>query len=557
MAIKILSDLVDVISEHIPNPSTSGFKIFVGLEHYDSGEPIIKRYGTTDNLESSVKHFISGDILVARRNVYLRRAGVINFEGVTSGDSIVLRVKDKEYSDILPFILNSDDFWDYAEQNSDGTMSKRLAPDVLLEYECNISENHHNLADKLWAAYRLREGYKKLLAATDEMVKSQFIDMFGNPLFNTKKWRWYSNINNVVTIVLGSTPNTKEPKYWDGDIKWITPAEMDDETFMINDTLRHITEFGVKSANLTKLPVGSVLFSTRAPIGKVGIAAAEMYCNQGFKSFICSNQVDSIFLYYTLKLNKEYLCSLGTGTTFKELSKKTVEGLKLGVPPIDLQKQFAIIYKQADKSKFGGFKSQFIEMFGDCANRIKLSSLCSTFVDGDWIESKDQSEFGIRLIQTGNVGNGFFKDKEDKSRYISEETFDNLHCTEIYPGDILVSRLPDPIGRACIIPQGLGRTITAVDCTIIRLKDIILPDYFIAYTMTPLYGAQINEVTTGTTRRRVSRANLGNILIPCPSIAKQQQFVAIAKQADKSKSYVRIALKSLESMLGYCIRQVA
>lgn len=180
-------------------------------------------------------------------------------------------------------------------------------------------------------------------------------------------------------------------------------------------------------------------------------------------------------------------------------------------------------------------KSQFIEMFGGCANRIKLSSLCSTFVDGDWIESKDQSELGVRLIQTGNVGNGFFKDKEDKSRYISEETFDNLHCTEIYPGDILVSRLPDPIGRACIIPQGIGRTITAVDCTIIRLKDIILPDYFITYTMTPSYAAQINEVTTGTTRRRVSRANLGNILIPCPSTAKQQQFVAIAKQADKSK----------------------
>ena len=180
-------------------------------------------------------------------------------------------------------------------------------------------------------------------------------------------------------------------------------------------------------------------------------------------------------------------------------------------------------------------QSQFIEMFGDCANRIKLSNLCSTFVDGDWIESKDQSELGIRLIQTGNVGNGFFKDKEDKSRYISEETFDNLHCTEIYPGDILVSRLPDPIGRACIIPQGLGRTITAVDCTIIRLKDIVLPDYFIAYTMTPSYVAQINEVTTGTTRRRVSRANLGNILIPCPSIAKQQQFVAIVNQADKSK----------------------
>lgn len=247
-----------------------------------------------------------------------------------------------------------------------------------------------------------------------------------------------------------------------------------------------------------------------------------------------------------------------TGSTNQvDIVFSDIKKMKVPVPNIDDQISFVKILNQADKSKFGDFKSQFIEMFRDCVNRIKLSSLCSTFVDGDWIESKDQSELGIRLIQTGNVGNGFFKDKEDKSRYISEETFDNLHCTEIYPGDILVSRLPDPIGRACIIPQGLGRTITAVDCTIIRLKDIILPDYFIAYTMTPSYVAQINEVTTGTTRRRVSRANLGNILIPCPSIAKQQQFVAIAKQADKSKSYVRIALKSLESMLGYCIRQVA
>ena len=215
---------------------------------------------------------------------------------------------------------------------------------------------------------------------------------------------------------------------------------------------------------------------------------------------------------------------------FTDIKKMTVP-----VPNMREQLQFVSTLQQADKSKFVGFKSQFIEMFGGCANRIKLSSLCSTFVDGDWIESKDQSELGVRLIQTGNVGNGFFKDKEDKSRYISEETFDNLHCTEIYPGDILVSRLPDPIGRACIIPQGIGRTITAVDCTIIRLKDIILPDYFITYTMTPSYAAQINEVTTGTTRRRVSRANLGNILIPCPSTAKQQQFVAIAKQADKSE----------------------
>ena len=194
-------------------------------------------------------------------------------------------------------------------------------------------------------------------------------------------------------------------------------------------------------------------------------------------------------------------------------------------------------------------RSPFIEMFGECQRKEKLSSLCETFIDGDWIESKDQSEDGIRLVQTGNVGYGYFKDKEDKSRYISEETFNRLHCTEIFAGDILVSRLPDPIGRACIIPEGIGRMITAVDCSIIRLKDVILPEYFISYTMTSTYSAQINEVTTGTTRRRVSRANLGNVLVPCPSLEAQRQFVAISQQADKSKFELRESIKSIDKVI--------
>ena len=205
------------------------------------------------------------------------------------------------------------------------------------------------------------------------------------------------------------------------------------------------------------------------------------------------------FLIYVLYQKElwDFIVANSTGSLTRRIKWNQLKDYEFDLPPLEEQKVLADKLWAAYRLKE---KSQFIEMFGGCANRIKLSSLCSTFVDGDWIESKDQSELGVRLIQTGNVGNGFFKDKEDKSRYISEETFDNLHCTEIYPGDILVSRLPDPIGRACIIPQGIGRTITAVDCTIIRLKDIILPDYFIAYTMTPSYAAQINEVTTGTTR---------------------------------------------------------
>jgi type I restriction enzyme S subunit len=379
---------------------------------------------------------------------------------------------------------------------------------------------------------------------------SQFIEMFGNPLFNTKKWKWYSNINNVVTIVLGSTPNTKEPKYWDGDIKWVTPAEMDDETFMINDTLRHITEFGVKSANLTKLPIGSVLFSTRAPIGKVGIAAAEMYCNQGFKSFICSNQVDSIFLYYTLKLNKEYLCSLGTGTTFKELSKKTVEGLKLGVPPIDLQKQFAIIYKQADKSKFGDFKSQFIEMFKNIPS-VKIADCCITVSGGTPNTKKIEYYDGgdIPWLSSGEINQGYIFSTD---KYITQLGLENSSAKWVPANSVVIAMYGATAGKVGFIKIPL--TTNQAVCTLLP-NDGFEPLY--------LYYATLSKTSwmisqcRGAAQPNISQSIIRSMEIPMATIDEQKRFCKLLTQADKSKSYVWTALKNLESMLGYYIRQVA
>ena len=223
--------------------------------------------------------------------------------------------------------------------------------------------------------------------------------------------------------------------------------------------------------------------------------------------------------------------------------------LKLTEATTDKQKEFLEIAHQADKSEFVGFKSQFIEMFGNTQERVSLSSLCDIFIDGDWIEAKDQSESGIRLIQTGNIGVGVYKDKDDKARYISEDTFYRLNCTEVIEGDILISRLPDPVGRACVIPSGLGKCITAVDCTIIRLNNKVLPEYFIAFTNTPDYAMQIKKVLSGTTRLRVSRANLGKIEVPLPSKEEQIKFVAIAKQADKSEFELRKSIDAIDQVI--------
>lgn len=158
---------------------------------------------------------------------------------------------------------------------------------------------------------------------------------------------------------------------------------------------------------------------------------------------------------------------------------------------------------------------------------IELAKVCEVFADGDWIESKDQSDIGIRLIQTGNVGFGRFKARDSKARYISEETFKRLRCTEIKEGDLLISRLPDPVGRACIIPQLVNKSITAVDCTIIRTKqEILYSNYLNYYCQSPQYFEQVKKNITGATRQRVSRSLLGKTLIPLAPLPTQQKIVS-------------------------------
>ena len=181
--------------------------------------------------------------------------------------------------------------------------------------------------------------------------KSRFIEMFGDTLKNTMSWE-FRRLPEVTTIVLGSTPSSSNPDYWDGNVKWITPAELDDDSFILTDSERHITDDGVKNAGLKSFPAGTVIFSTRAPIGKTAIAGCEMYCNQGFKNFICSDILNPIYLFYTLRSHKEELQKMGTGSTFLELSKKTIESISVSVPDRALQDEFEVIYKQADKSKY-------------------------------------------------------------------------------------------------------------------------------------------------------------------------------------------------------------
>ncbi len=160
--------------------------------------------------------------------------------------------------------------------------------------------------------------YRKIIKRLDELVKSRFIEMFGCMNLSAQKSEWIP-IGKVGTILTGSTPKTNEPSEWGGNLKWIAPAELTSDSFVIEDTERKITEEGRRSCSLNLLEPGVVLLSSRAPIGKVAIVGSGMYCNQGFKNIRCGSDLNNVYLYVLLKNNTEYLNSLGRGATFKEI----------------------------------------------------------------------------------------------------------------------------------------------------------------------------------------------------------------------------------------------
>lgn len=147
------------------------------------------------------------------------------------------------------------------------------------------------------------------------------------------------------------------------------------------------------------------------------------------------------------------------------------------------------------------------------------------FVDGDWIEKKDQDAKGaVRLIQLADVGPGEFRDKSD--RHITVEKADELHCTFLRKGDVLIARLGDPLCKACVFPLD-GLYITAVDVAILRIgSDVVNPKYLIYLLNSPWFKDQVKQYESGTTRKRISRKNLGRIEMIFPPLPEQERIVA-------------------------------
>ena len=229
-------------------------------------------------------------------------------------------------------------------------------------------------------------------------------------------------LGEVAEIVSGATPSSSVPELWDGSVLWATPTDLSRlESKFIEQTERTISESGLQSCSAKVLPSNSVLFSSRAPIGLIAINKNPMATNQGFKSFVPKRGLDSSYLYWWLKANRERLQDLGNGATFKELSKAVISRVSLPLPPIEEQRRIAKMLDRADAIlrkrartitlAENLLKSLFLEMFGHPLNssvghpRGELRSL-GKIETGKTPPSQDVDNHGtgVPFVTPGDLG---------------------------------------------------------------------------------------------------------------------------------------------------------
>lgn len=218
------------------------------------------------------------------------------------------------------------------------SINKRQIEDILISLP-SVPEQKRIVAilDKAFVALaKAKENAEKNLENACELFESYLQSVFANP---GRGWE-EKKLGEVCGIVNGGTPDTKVSEYWDGKHLWMTPKDMGKlNDIFVNDTARKITDTGLKNSSAKLLPINSVILSSRAPIGYLAINKKEMSTNQGCKGMVPKKELDALFLYYFLKKSVELLNSLGSGTTFKELSGTKLAEVKIPLPPTLEQKR--------------------------------------------------------------------------------------------------------------------------------------------------------------------------------------------------------------------------
>lgn len=376
------------------------------------------------------------------------------------------------------------------------------------------------------------------------------------------KWE-FVQLKEVCKVVSGTTPKSNREEYWNGTYNWVTPAELKEDTVEVMETERKITKQAIQDSGLKSFPAGTVLLSSRAPIGKVAIAGVEMYSNQGFKNLICSDQVFNQYLFWFLKGKNKYLNTLGRGATFKEISKSIVESVQIPLPPINEQKRIAKnldmvsqIIKQYKKQLTEWdrlIQSVFYQIFGDPINNEKkweakkLGDICDITSSKRIFESEYVEE-GIPFYRTKEIVELSKGSKVTTELFISNQRYKEIISKYEVPqiGDLLVSAV-GTIGIIWVVNQESPFYFKDGNLLWIKRKGDVT-SVFLRYLLQLLIEYYKKDITTGSTYSALTIVKLKQMNAYIPPLPLQNQFSKIVAKIEAQKLNVQKVLARTQDL---------
>jgi type I restriction enzyme S subunit len=376
-------------------------------------------------------------------------------------------------------------------------------------------------------------------------------------------WVW-TTMGEAADVVGGGTPSTKDPtNFSDDGVPWITPADLSGyrQTY-IGRGERDLSEKGLAESGARLMPSGTVLFSSRAPIGYVAIAANPVSTNQGFKSFVLPTELDSKYIYYYLKRAKELAVALSSGTTFREISGAKAAQIPLPICPLPEQQRIveaietqltrldaavaALKRAQANLKRYrasilkAAVEGRLVPTEAESASRLpnrdgdSLPRIPEHWRWSTWARLAERVTVGhvgpmkheyvphgIPFLRSQNVRENRFS--SDGLLFIGEEFHRKLSKSRLCPGDLVVVR-SGSVGVTCVIPETLPDANCA-DLVIIRRPRDILPD-FGSYYMNSLAKGLIRAGQVGSALTHFNTKSVAALPVPVPPFDEQEQIVA-------------------------------
>lgn len=344
--------LGDVAVEHKETckGSKDGYPI-VGLEHLIPEEITLTAWNEGSENTFS-KMFRKGNVLFGRRRAYLKKAAVAPFDGICSGDITVIEAKpDRILPELLPFIIQNDDLFEFAVGKSAGSLSPRVKWEYLKNYEFELPDmgKQKELAELLWAMDNTKKSYQKLIAATDELVKSQFIEMFG--------LEYNCNIGDVCKLINGDRgknyPSGKDRV--SSGIPFINAGHLDGRRVDFAE-MDYVTQEKYDQMTQGKVQKDDILYCLRGSLGKHGIVDFDDGLIASSLVIIRCNRdkILPLFLLAALETDaiEKQLQEANNGSSQPNLSAASVKAYRIPLPAIEKQAKFVRFFEQSDKSKF-------------------------------------------------------------------------------------------------------------------------------------------------------------------------------------------------------------